>query len=157
MRIRNTFNVELHLFIKDKRAFVLHHSWDSPGWKLPPPCSSEELSAAKMVGFPLCRNVGLQLSYSQRKEQKGRLRWSFISAVPGKPGCGPFPGRGHGGLEDFLPSGLLNWHCKCSWDSKKGRLITHPFKTVLLYVWHLCLWSWHMFIVYNGVYIKYAS
>lgn len=77
-----------------------------------------------MVGFQLCRNVGLQLSYSQRKEQEGRLSWSFVSAVPEKPGCCPLQGRGHGGLEDFLPSGLLSRHYKCSWDSKKGR--THP-------------------------------
>lgn len=124
MRIRNTFNVELHLFIKDRRAFVLLHSPDSPGWKLLPPCSSEELSAAKMVGFQPCRNVVLQLSYSQRKGQKGRLSWPFVSVVPQKPGCCPIQGRGHGELGDFLPSGLLNRHCRCSWDSKKGR--THP-------------------------------
>lgn len=155
MRIRNTFNVELHLFIKDGRAFVLHHSQDSPGWKLPPPCSSEELSAAKMLGFQLCRNVGLlQLSYSQRKGQKGRLSCSFLSAIPEKPGCCPLQGRGHGELGDILPSGLLTDTPNTHGIVRKGGLIPCPLKTVLLYVWCFCVWSWYMFIVYNDIYIN---
>lgn len=128
----STFNVGLHLFIKDRRAFVLHHNWDSPGWKLlhlnfalqkswvQPGCGFSALQ--------LSRIVNLQLRHSQRKEQKGKLSWSWVSAVPGNLGCCPLQGKGHGDLEECPPSGLLHWHFKGSWDSKQGR--NHfPLKT----------------------------
>lgn len=123
----STFNVELHLVITGRKAFVLHHSWDSTGWKLPPPHTSEELSAAEMVGVQLCSYPGRRIF-----SQKGRLSWSLVSAAPGSLAYCPLQGRGHGGLEDCLPS-CFRW----SWDIKKGRTNFFFFlKTLFLFVWH---------------------